>query len=140
MDHIQLKSHRIIPALILVLWFFLFYVCIFSFIVSGFTLFSLSMLASSTGTVYWASIEFKETKIFITSYTINFLKPDGKPRKTYFYEPENIIVKNNAVYLLEKDSDLQHKKIFSLWWTDTSQSKLTNFFEYQKTIPRKTRL
>jgi hypothetical protein len=120
MNYIQIKSHRITPVIMSLAGIFV--ICVGLYTILGAVFF------------YLAYIE-KKTKILITSSEINFLGINGETRRSILYNSDNVIVNNNTIYLVEGELRLNRKKVFSLWWTDTSASKIKSFFESQKKVP-----
>jgi hypothetical protein len=134
MNYIQIKSHRITPVIMSLAGIFVICVGLYILRVRGIT--SMVFFDTILGAVffYLAYIE-KKTKILITSSEINFLGINGETRRSILYNSDNVIVNKNTIYLIEGELRLNRKKVFSLWWTDTSASKIKSFFESQKKVP-----
>jgi hypothetical protein len=95
----------------------------------GWTLHRLFYVVFGVASLYSGYMELKKPRIIIIDNVVNFVTLKGKTWKSIRFNSDKIIVGENAVYLVEGEQFLRHKKLFSLWWTDASQTKLKNFFE-----------
>jgi hypothetical protein len=108
---------------------FIAYVSFYGAHVVGWTIYRFINLIMGIYFIFSGYMKLRNPRIIIVDGVINFVTSKGRTWKSYRFSPDKIIVKKNAVYLMEDELPLQGKKLFSLWWTDTNQAKLKKFFE-----------